>query len=129
MIPILLYPCVPLNACSVSALATLQTVLNRALRFAYGIRYPDTPTARSLHIRAKIKPVNVILYNRAKKLWAKLESGVAGDRNSFEDITGIPIEKPHTYFPSSYARVQKPEPPSMYTLKEGVSPHLVAYYR
>ena len=128
VIPILLYPCVPLNASSIATIATLQTVLNRALRFAFGVRYPDMPTARSLHIRAKIKPINIMLYKRAKNLWAKLESGHAGDRNTFEDIIGTPIEKPHTWFPSSYTRAQKPEPPPMYTRQEGSSPQLVAYY-
>ena len=111
VLPILLYPCIPLNVCSPSNMLKLQIVQNRALKFVYGIRYPVLVTARTLHVRAKLKPINVVLHTRAINIWRKLAAGTAGDQATYNMIDGISIERPHGWFPSSLDRSGKATPP------------------
>ena len=127
--PLLTYPCAPLNTCSIKALGRLQSVQNRGLRFALGVRYPDVQTSRTLHARAKIKPINVVLHNRAKKLWGKLEAGLAGDLETFNNITRIPVARRHARFPSSKMRAEQPEPPPIFVQADGRRPEVKAHYR
>ena len=128
MLSILMYPCIPLNTCSISAFCKLQAVQNRALKFAFGVYYPAMPTAFSLHLRARLKPVNVVLYHRAKKTWNKLSTGIAGDLDTFNMITRIPLVNPHNGFPSSKARSELGEPPPIYTFTDGHNQIIKDYY-
>ena len=128
VIPRLTYPDTVLCTCSPRSFLKLQRVLNRALRFAFDIKYPMVPTARSLHDRAKFKPINQIIYNRAKSMWIKIESGTAADPVKFEEIINMPMNNPHTYFPSSYDRVQLDAPPPIFTEQDCVSHQVQRYY-
>lgn len=62
--PILTYPAYPLNALSKQSTLKLQTVQNKAIRFAFNDNYPYSHTTRELHNQANIKPINI---NREKK--------------------------------------------------------------
>ena len=106
----------------------LQRVLNKALKFVFNAFWPNVITARALHIRAKIKPINQILHNRASKIWSKIEDGTAGDINSFNSIKNLPFPRPHHNFPSSYLRSKKDEPPPIYTKNDCHSAEVIAYY-
>ena len=128
IIPSLTYPCVPLNACSITSYLKLQRVLNRALRFVYR-RGPEMPTVVSLLNRAKLLPINQILYNRAKNIWAKIESGIAGDIDTFHMISGIPIEDPHSWYPSSLERSRKDPPPPITTRDSCILDVVKDYYK
>ena len=111
IIPSLSYPSVPLNTCPITSFCKLQAVLNRALKFSFGVRYPDVPTARSLLDRAKIKPMNQTIHKRASNIWHKLEQGIAGDKDTYRMIKGINLIKNNRNFPSSLKRAEKEEPP------------------
>ena len=102
---------------------------NRALKFAYDIRYPSVPTAKSLHERAKMPPLNQNIYKGAKEMWRKIEAGDAADVDTFNNIININITNPHFYFPSSYDRVQKDLPPPIYTAEDCASQITKLYYR
>ena len=128
ILPTLTYPCTPLNASSITTFANLQSACHRALKFAFGIRYPAMPTARSLLARAKIKPLNVIIHNRAKRTWDKIERGIAGDQGSFATISAIEIRRPHRWFPSSLERARQEEPPPIYTRLASADPSVRAHY-
>ena len=128
IVPSLTYPCIPLNAGSITSHLKLQRVLNRALRFVYR-RGPDMPTAVSLLNKAKMLPINQTLYNRAKNIWTKLEAGIAGDRSTFDMINSIPIEVPHSWYPSSLERSKKEAPPPIITYNSCVLPAVKDYYK
>ena len=128
VIPSLTYPDTVLASCSRRSFLKLQRVLNYALKFAYNIRYPSVPTAKSLHIRSKIKPINEIIYNRAKSMWLKIESGNAADPVSLQEILNMPMNNPHTYFPSCYNRVQADVPPPIYTANDINTKAVRRYY-
>ena len=104
IIPILTYPCIPLNVASITNIYYLQTVLNKALKFAYNIRYPYSPSLELLHIDAKISPINLILHEQAKNMWYKIQQGLAAEVNIFQTISNIPFHHPKSRFPSSLAR-------------------------
>ena len=129
VIPTLTYPCVPLNACSRADFGKLQVVLNRALKFAFNIRYPVTPKSKDLHTRAKLEPINIILFNRAKNLWYKLETGIAGDVDTFNMISEIDIINHNRNFPSSLERARKEVPPPIFTIKDTTKNHIKIYYQ
>ena len=124
----LTYPSTPLNTCSISAFCKLQAVLNRAMKFAFGVRYPDTPTARSLLNRAKILPINQTIHKRATKTWGKIELGIAGDKDMFKDLKKIQLAKGHKGFPSSLQRAEREVPPPIYTYNDSSNNRVKAYY-
>ena len=118
IIPTLTYPCTPLNTCSPAKFWELQSILNRTLKWVFNVRYPEVFTAKALMEKAKLKPINIIIYNQAKRIWDKIESGEAADLATFNSINNLPTEKSHAWFPSSYMRAQKDEPPPIYTMKD-----------
>ena len=101
----------------------LQGIQNKALRFAYGIRYsPDTqpPTAESLHNgRYPMFPINQNLYWQAKKLWNKIETGQAGNQEMYRTLNNltedIGYNNPYKCFQSSLNAIAGPVPEPMYT--------------
>lgn len=123
VLPHLMYPCIPLHLASKSQMCRLQAIQNKALRFAYAIRYsPDTPTptAESLHNREyPMLPVNQKLYWRAKRLWEKVETGQAGNPAMYTAIKNLTVEggynTPYKCFPSSIDAIARPEPDPIYT--------------
>lgn len=71
--PIIEYPPIPLNTISNSLMLELQAVQNKALISVAGCRYPNIPTAKSLHERYEITPINIQIHEQAKRTWEKLE--------------------------------------------------------
>ena len=124
----LTYPCTPLNACRRSGFARLQVAYNIGLRFVFQTRFPELVTAKSLHERAAVDPINLILYNRGKKTWDKIRDGVAGDVDTFSHLDSITINYPHTFFPSSLERARKDPPPPLFTISDSKKRSLKQYY-
>lgn len=73
ILPILRYPTIPLVTISKSNQRTLQTIQNKALRFAYNEKFPYTRDTKTLHELARLDPLNLHLYNQAKKLINKMQ--------------------------------------------------------
>ena len=129
VIPSLTYPVTPLNTSSITGMLTLQRVLNKALFFVYDIRWPtNIATAKSLHERARLKPINQIIHNRAKSTWDKIRNGTAADPTVSDFITSLAYENPNTRYPSSMVRADKDEPPPIYTVNDTRSPEIIEYY-
>ena len=125
----LTYPVTPLNTVSMSNMVTLQTAQNKALKFLLDLKWQDMVTAEEMHHRAELKPINQVIHNRAKIMWEKITSGQAADANIAREITNIPYTEPKKFFPSSYNRSLKPEPPPMYTSKDTRNPQIKLYHR
>lgn len=125
VLPHLMYPCIPLHLASKTQMCRLQAIQNKALRFAYGVRYsPGIPplTAESLHNREHpMLPVNQKLYWQAKNLWSKVETGQAGNQEMYTTISSLTVEggynKPYNLFPSSLEATVRPEPDPIFTWK------------
>ena len=61
-------------------------------------------------------------------MWEKISAGIAGDIDTFNNITGIPLINPHNGFPSSKARSELGEPPPIYTYTDRSSQIVKDYY-
>ncbi len=62
MLPIIVYPIIPLVTISNKNIRKLQSLQNKALRFVYNQRYPYTLSIEQLHKLAILKPVNKIFH-------------------------------------------------------------------
>ena len=119
--PYLTYPCIPLHTASDSVMGKLQAVQNKALKFAFDVSWFDFISSERLHTRFKykFKPLNQVLYWRAKKQWEKISSGSAADPTQYnvlvDKLKPQPDEPYHPNFPSSLEMVNGPEPPPLYT--------------
>ena len=129
IMPILTYPVTPLNTASIFGMVSLQKVLNRGLRFVYNVKWQDMTTSKSLHLKAKISPINVTIHNRAVQVWEKIKNGIAADIETFRTITSLDYNKPNSWFPSSYTRAQKAEPPPIFTRRDTHSRRINNYYK
>ena len=128
VITILTYPCTPLNTVSITGAQTLQSPLNKALNFVYSNHWPNSVTAKILHERAKIDPINLIIHDRAVRVWDKIAAGISADIETFNEIIDLPFDKPHCRLPSSYGRSRKNPPPRMYTKRDHHRPDILNYY-
>ena len=128
VLPILTYPVTPLNTAPKSGMLQLQRVQNKALSFIYNSRWPLIVPARNLHQRATLEPINIVIHDRARAIWEKIEAGIAADLNSFTRIDAIPYNNPYRNFPSSLYRARKPAPPPIFTLEDTHLPQVNAYY-
>ena len=130
IISILTYPCTPLNTASISGILKLQATLNKSLNFAYNNRWSrqNFVSARTLHDRANIIPINQILHIRAAKVWDKIAAGISADEEYFDMISNLPFNKPHKNFASSYIRACKDLPPPLYTNRYRYYPDMQTYY-
>ena len=128
VIPTLTYPCTPLNTCSIASFAKLQTPLNRALKFVFKIRYPETPTAKSLIERTKILPINQIIHKRASNIWNKIRLGIAGDSDMYKKLDESELTKTNRNFPSSLKRAQKDLPPPIFCHADITNFNVKNYY-
>ena len=83
IIPILTYPVTPLNTASAHGMVSLQKVLNRGLRFVYNTNWQSMTSSKSLHLRARVLPINQTIHNRAMQVWDKIKNGIAADVETF----------------------------------------------
>ena len=113
ILPVLDYPPIPTHSLSKSQLSRLQKVQNKALRFATNQRYPYTMTTIEIHNITKTNPLNIRLYNRALRIWRKLESLdhplLANLKEKQENIRRYNI-----HFPSSLSILDNPPEPQFH---------------
>ena len=115
IVPTISYPSTILATAAFTNLLKLQTVLNDSLRFVFNIRYPLTPTCKSLHERAKMKPINQTIHLRSNKIWDRIEQGIAADLLVYNEIMKLDMHRSKYHFPSSHDISIKEEPPPVYT--------------
>lgn len=110
--PIIEYPVVPLYSLSKSNIKKLQILQNKELRYIYDIKYTDHITNEELHKRANLETINVLLYNRTKKLWNKLHEMrmETYERWIKNEIT----PKEHGWFPRSKTKIEGRPPDPKY---------------
>ena len=88
------YSLVPTQALSKSRLEILQRVQNRALRQEYNdISYAPRFTTEKLHRKAKLKPINQRLNQRANNIWNKIQEM---RHPIFQDLIGRDANKRRT---------------------------------
>ena len=67
ILPLLTYCPLALSLAAPTNISTLQRVQNRALRFAFGVKWYDFRTSLSLHEESGIAPINITHYYRTEK--------------------------------------------------------------
>ena len=72
VLPLLLYPPVPLNAANKTNMSKLQRVQNKAIRFITNTSRREHITSVELHRRVGLEPINVLLHRRALSVWRSL---------------------------------------------------------
>ena len=67
-------------------------------------------TARDLHARSRLKPLNHLVYHRGRRMWDKILEGTAADQGYATTlINNADYTNPHSWYPSSYDRSRLPE--------------------
>ena len=99
--PQLLYPIIPLNTVSKTAISKLQTIQNAGLRFIEDVRLIDKIPSWTLHQRHDIPPINQYLHDRSIKTWKQLDANNPDIYNSIKP-TDEDRNNRHLYFPCSY---------------------------
>ena len=128
IIPTLTYPCTILSTAAFSNILKLQRICNKALKFVLKARYPEVHTAKSLHVRAKMRPINKIIHNRSQNMWTKIVEGRAADPIAYGAISQLELVKAAYHFPSSEIFSRKEEPPSVFTNVCRLKPRVQRYY-
>ena len=111
ILPLLTYPAVPLCTTSKFNLKAMQIIINKYIRQVARDELEENetlPTTEELHIKYKIKPINILLYEQTIKTWDKL-------RLINEEMTRLFEEeeekRPHSWWPR-VADIVNGEPPT-----------------
>ena len=115
VIPTLIYPEYPLASISKEGIRKLQRVQNSSLRFVYNEKYPYTKTAEELHQLSNLKPINILLYERASKTKFTLQN-ILQDTTYINTITDNQNNNTdHTWFRKTSKVLEREEPQPIYT--------------
>ena len=101
ILPLLLYPVVPLNTLSKTQLKRLRTVQHRAIEWIFNEKWPIRCPYAQRHVDAKIEQLSDRLKRLAEGVWSKIYDE---DSNFFRQTLLLPTDLPHARFPSSYER-------------------------
>lgn len=109
VLPHIEYPPVPLNSITHSNKYKLQSIQNKAIRWANGDRPPYTTTIEELHHRYKLEPINIRNFKQAYNIWEKLR---IHQEEELIKITNEEVRGTHSWWPLSYIDFndQMPEP-------------------
>ena len=115
IIPILIYPEYPLATISARGISKLQRVQNNALRFAHNEKYPYTKTTEELHHLSNLKPINILLYERATKTKYTLQNTLQ-DATYIRTITDNEYNNTeHSWFRKTARALEQAEPQPIFT--------------
>ncbi len=97
------YPPIPICAASKTQKQSMQTILNKALRF---INYneEDRPNAEELRLRYDITPLNISIHNKARKIW---ECVRATEPEHYNNLI-MPQNNQHKWFPITSTVIDTP---------------------
>ena len=110
ILPHLTYPPTPLYATAKSNIVKLQELVNRALRWVEGDRFPFNYTAKQLHQKYKLSPLNIKLFERNQKLWENIETLYP---EKFQQLCDDRQSR-HSWWPTSLIRPNTPIPVPIY---------------
>lgn len=108
-----MYPPIPLHAAKKTNLRKLQIIQNKSLRYVYGIRYPDRIRNETLHNRAELKTMNVMLHEQANKTWRKINEQLPEETAEWLQQQN-PRAKEHYWLPKSREKALGPTPEPIY---------------
>ena len=104
------YPSVPLHCANITSMRILQRIQNTGARFITGISRLERKTSKYINERAGLRPINLILYERALKTWNKIRTTM---REEFEGVYTYRAPSKKSW-PLSIPVVLGGEPPEMY---------------
>lgn len=112
LLPILEYPPVPIHTISHTQSLKLQRVLNKGLRFACNVQYPDFRTTKHLHDLNKLQPINIRIHKRATRIWENLET-----QNDiiYQELREQNHQRSHYWFKSSLQIIDQGPPQPLHT--------------
>ena len=114
--PTLEYPPIPLNTMSITQLQQLQSVQNKAIRWATNTRWPTRITNEHLHTLHNIPPLNTRIHTRAQNIWKTLQALEDPLFTSLHDRhTDTPHYRTHRWWPRSLFSLTANPPPPYYT--------------
>ena len=99
ILPILLYPIIPLNTCSKAQMNRLQTRQNEVIRWICNERYPLRCPIDLRHQQLKLEYISDRIRRMAENIWSNLEEETS---DFFNKTITINITQPHNHYPSSY---------------------------
>ena len=100
VLPILLYPIIPINACSKTQLKKLQTVQDEAIRWICNERPPLRCPIDLRHRQLKLEYITNRIKRIAEGIWSNIEEE---NGEFFQQTRQIIMNEPHNRYPSSYA--------------------------
>ena len=101
ILPIMLYPIIPLNACSKTQMARIQRRQNEAIRWICNEKWPLRCPIEERHRELKIEYIADRIKRMAEGIWSNLEE----ENNEFyRETIQIQMINPHASYPSSYER-------------------------
>ena len=116
VLPVLIYPPIPLHALSKTAKKRLQRVQNAALRFALGTRWDEFRTTESLHEEAGIPAINIRLFQQASLVWQRMADEDWDQYRALRDLHDSAPDRDHSWFPRSIRSLERdPAPTPLYT--------------
>lgn len=99
ILPLILYPIVPLNVCSKTQQHRLQVIQNNGVRWICNDRWPVQRPLEERHHELRLEYIIDRIKRMAETIWSKLE-----DENDefFQETKLIQMRDPHSHYPSSY---------------------------
>ena len=92
ILPLLTYCPLALSLAAPTNVSLLQRIQNRALRFAFGVKWYDFRTSLSLHEESAIAPINLTHYYRTEK---QLTSFRDRHAHTYNFINTLPLYRNH----------------------------------
>ena len=101
ILPLILYPIVPINACSKTQIKRLQIIQNDAVRWICNEHWPILCPLEQRHLELKIEYIEDRVKRMTESLWSKLDDE---DNIFHQETLNIHMNMPHKSYPSSYNR-------------------------
>ena len=105
VLPLLLYPIIPINVSSKTQQKRLQTVQNEAVRWICNEKWPIKCPIDRRHGEMKLEYMRDRIRRMAEGIWSKLEEE---NDEFFQETIEINMREPHGSYPSSYKKTFEP---------------------
>ncbi len=116
--PIMEYPPVPLCTISNTEKHSMQSVINKALRFIYN-REDENSRAEELHMK-HITPLNIRIATQAKQIWETIRTIEPEQYNNLTQLRN----REHKWFPKSSTIIFENTIQAIITRQQQIDVHL-----